>query len=214
MNGALKTSAFRLARADVKQKSHVRLRGALDNLFAVGIKIEEGNFTSEFFEFSIKLPENWHLLTAEEREFMEDSKNSASKKKSNAQEQLELSVKNSQELLIVMKFPVGSEENSALRIIAERTSFANFVPLRSLQVASERLYVGHLGLQVTKPVENVKLNGVEFARIGLLNPNNGARVDIYMANRKGLALEFILSYSSDEDLARLESSLQTVNFKK
>ena len=179
-----------------------------------GVKIEEGNFTSDFFEFSMKLPENWHLPSAEEREFMEESKNSSSRKKSKVQEQLELSAKNSQELLSVMKFPIGSEENSALRIIAERTSFSNFVPLRSLQIASERLYVGHLGLQVTKPVENVKLNGVEFARVGLLNPNNGAKVDIYMANRKGLALEFILSYSSDADLARLESSLQTVNFKK
>jgi hypothetical protein len=179
-----------------------------------GVKIEDGNFTSEFFEFSIKLPENWHLLTAEEREFIEDSKNSISKKKSKAQEQLELSAKNSQDLLTVMKFPVGSEENSALHIIAERTSFANFVPLRILQIASERLYVGQLGLQVTKPVENVRLNGVEFARVGLLNPNNGAKIDIYMANRKGLALEFVLSYTSDADLARLESSLQTVNFKK
>lgn len=179
-----------------------------------GVKVEQGVFSSDFFEFTMKLPQNWKPLSAEELEFMENSRDNSSRKKSKGQEQLELSLKNSQDLLFVMKLPVGSEENSGLQIVAERTSFANFNPLRSLQVASERLYVGQLGLQITKPVESVKLNGVEFARAGLVNPNNGAKVDIYMANRKGLALEFILSYSSDEDLKRLESSLQTVNFKK
>ncbi len=179
-----------------------------------GLNLQGSDFSSKYLDLSLTLPQNWNKLTSEELEFWGKTGSALTAKKGQGlKDQFDLSVKNSKDLLTLTKLPFGAEGNASLKIVVERVNFIGFVPRKLLQYSTETLYVGKFGLQTIKPVENVRIDGVDFAHVGLINPLNGTKLQLYLANRKNIALELAFSYVNDEDLATFEKLLQSLKLK-
>ncbi len=60
----------------------------------------------------------------------------------------------------------------------------------------------------------IKLGGVDFAWIEIENTGHAYKQRVYIANRKGIAFQILLTYRAESELKTLLDSLQTIKFSE
>jgi hypothetical protein len=177
-----------------------------------GIKIQDDTFTSDFFGFSIKLPTAWKIVEKEQTNVYKDlSVMSAENASENVKKSLDVSLKNTEILLMMTKSQVDSSINEAVfAISAEKVSFPNFLPVKVAE-SFVKTFTDQDKIVMKSPT-SITLSGVDFAFVEINNVEKNYKERIYFANRKGIAFEILLIYKTEEDLKTLTDSLQTMKF--
>ncbi len=178
-----------------------------------GIEIKNEKFSSKFLGFSMNVPQNWTIVEKEQTEMFKDlSAQKFENSTAKIDESLAFSLKNTEFLLVATKTQLESSVSSAsLLIAAEKVSFPNFVPLKMVEAYSKN-YIEASEKVLGKP-GSTKLSGVDFAWIEIGDAKLNSRKRIYIANRKGIALEIFLIYQKEDELNILLDSLQSVKFE-
>ncbi|HEV7645170.1 MAG TPA: hypothetical protein VGO50_14595 [Pyrinomonadaceae bacterium] len=175
-----------------------------------GAKVENSVFSIKFFDLSMNLPASWHLVTGDMLGLVVDIGQESIKRRVPGQKDaVELSVKNTQELLLITRVPIETGENdAAIEIVAEKMPFPNFLP-ESISKNIATRFVG-VSDSVTKPITPVKFGGIEFSSVEVLLGEKNLKKRTFVANLKGIALEIALLYQKDEDLKTMLDALQTI----
>jgi hypothetical protein len=177
-----------------------------------GIKVENSVFASSFFGFSLKIPENWNLVEREQTDVLKDlSGQNAGNLAEKSKKALDLSFKNTEFLLMMTKSPMESAVNSSVFLVAaEKVSFPNFLPkavaesfLKDTVSDNER---------ILKTPNLIKIGGVDFAWVEIENIERKYKQRLYVANRKGIALEIFFIYQTEAELKTLLDSLHSIKF--
>lgn len=175
-----------------------------------GVKVENSVFRVKFFDLSMELPPTWHLVSGDMLGLAVDmGKEGIKQRLPGRTDEIDLSVKNSQELLMLTKVPIETGENDAvMEIAAEKMSFPNFRP----EAISKNITTRFLGVSdsVIKPITTVKLGGTDFSSTEVLLGDKSLKKRTFIANVKGIALEIALLYRKDEDLKVILDALQTI----
>jgi hypothetical protein len=174
-----------------------------------GVKIEDSNFRSEFFKFSLVLPKGWNISDQEETEYLKEVGAEETKAQlPKSADELDLSLKNTKFLLTMLKV---DEKNPAVLIIAaERVSFPNFLPSAMTDNYIKRFLEPNETL-VTKTTMT-KLGGIDFAWLETADSVENRKQRFYIANRKGIALQIHFTYRDPKDLEVLLKTLQSIRF--
>lgn len=177
-----------------------------------GVEIDKGIFTSRFFGFSIKLPENWRKVESEQTEILMDlSRQNAEESSAKFKNLLNFSLDNTKILLFMTKEELATTTNNSVFVVAaERVSFPNFLP-KAMTDSYLKTYL-EADEKASKPSNLIKLGGAEFAWIEVDNTVANYKQRIYIANRKGIAFQILFIFQNETDLKQLLDSLQTVKF--
>ena len=179
-----------------------------------GLKTENAVFYSDYFGFSMPVPENWTILTKEQSALFTaigisllDEEDTA--KKLNT----EKSIQNSEILFGAVKYgKTETEKISVLFIGAEKMALPRFLPedvaeiyLRESLDKDEEAVGG---------VNKVRLGGIDFAYLETFDKKDKNRSRIYFANIHNLAFEITFTYHNENDLKEILKILNTIKFKK
>ena len=177
-----------------------------------GIEINSSIFTSRFFGFSIRMPENWSIVEKEQTDVLKDlsvqeSENSSEK----IQKSLDLSLKNTEVLLFMTKADAETSVNSAvIAIAAERVSFPNFEP-KAIADSFVKTFL-EPDEKILRQPSAVKIGGVDFSWVEVENTSKKFKQRFYIANRKGIALQLLVIYENETELKTFLDLLTTVKF--
>jgi hypothetical protein len=177
-----------------------------------GIEINNSIFTSRFFGFSIKLPENWRIVEKEQTDVFKDlSVQGAENSSEKMQKSLDLSLKNTEILLFMTKADINAAVNSSvLAIAAEQVSFPNFDP----KVIADSFLKNFLENDevILKKTTVTKIGEVDFSWFEIENKVKKIKKRFYFANRKGIAFQLLLIYQNEVELRTMLDSLTTIRF--
>lgn len=173
-----------------------------------GISVTSGQFNSSFLEVGMKAPEGWTSLERESIDLlMGIGKDEV--KKTDAVLADRMGDEMFRTLAIFSKVDINKGPSDAMILImAEKAPYPNFLP-RSVATTYTRLYLDP-GEKVTIAPADIKINNVDLAWIETLEPAIKLKRRLYFANRKGISLLVMLSYSDAADLKTMLASLQTL----
>lgn len=179
-----------------------------------GVEINNSIFTSRFFGFSIKLPENWRVVEAEQTNILKDlSVQEAGNSSEKIQKFLDLSLKNTEILLFMTKADVNATVNtSVFSIAAERVSFPNFDP-KAIADSFLKNFLENDEV-ILKKTSVTKIGKVDFFWFEIENREKNIKKRFYFANRKGIAFQLLLIYQNESELRIMMDSLSTVKFSE
>jgi hypothetical protein len=173
-----------------------------------GIRVVEGSFKSSFFGISAQTPSGWNVMNEEEAEFL----NEMGKEAVSAQKPafVDFFTPDRMRLLFgASKKPLSSALNTAtFMIIAEKAPFPNFKPI-SVANTYIKLFLDKDDVVTVQPTEG-KFGALDMAWIETQDKATKTKVRIYWANEKGLALEFVLTFTSDAELQEMLGALNSV----
>lgn len=179
-----------------------------------GVEINNSIFTSRFFGFLIKLPENWRIVEEEQTNVLKDlSVQEAGNSSEKIQKFLDLSLKNTKILLFMTKADVNTAVNtSVFAIAAERVSFPNFDP----KAIADSFLKNFLEKDevILKKTSVTKIGEVEFSWFEIENREKNIKKRFYFANQKGIAFQLLLIYQNESELRTMMDSLSTVKFSE
>lgn len=178
-----------------------------------GVEVGKGVFKSDYLGFSFDLPKDWIVFSKEESDLLKQSvRENTNITKPQNRELLKLSLDRTRILVVMTTDPAKSATTASLAVGAENLGFSNF-DINSAIKNIEQFAVQREGKTITLKPEIVTINGVKFARLENYQSELKIKQRLYLANIKGLALEFVFTYSNEADLEVMEQSLRTVSFK-
>lgn len=178
-----------------------------------------GVYTNEYFGLKLKLPVGWPVQDNYIRESILDSGRKASKSKNEEVNAIvEAAAETTQNLLTVFKHSVGTSPdfNSSFIFGVERI-IDTVLDAKAYALSSKRLLLTtRPGLEFPRDVYTENLEGVKFAVIEVQSKRGDLQLKqkYYSAIMKGYALFFLLTYSNDEDLLKLEQIVRSARFEK
>jgi hypothetical protein len=173
-----------------------------------GVRIVDGIVESSYFGISLGVPNGWNVFGEEESEIItEMGKDAVSAQKAAF---VDFFTPDRMRLLFgASKKPLASALNTAtFMIVAEKAPFPNFKPI-SVANTYIKLFLDKDDV-VTRPPAEGKFGALDMAWIETENKVTKTKVRIYWANEKGLALEFILTFTNDAELQEMLSSLNSI----
>jgi len=180
-----------------------------------GIKIDGSFFTSDFFRFSVRLPENWNIVKEEQADLIKDlSVQDTEDSTEKLRKSLDLSLNNTEILLFMTKsnLETSAANNAVFAIAAEKVSFPNFLPLRIAENYLKTFLDN--GEKILKTPSSIKLGGADFVWVETENVEKKFKQRLYVANRKGIAFQLLLNYRNDVELKIMLDCLQTIRFSE
>lgn len=179
-----------------------------------GISIENSVFSSKFLGFSYEIPEGWTVLDDEQVDLIKEiGLQSAQTNRDYEDNSLEKAFEKTKFLLMAIDQPIESGKGEAfLMIAAERVSFPNFLP-SAVSASYIKTYLDPTE-KVVKNTTMTKIGGVDFAWIETFDSKDNTRHRMYVANRKGIALEIFFNYKTDAQLQILMRSLNSLKFEE
>lgn len=173
--------------------------------------IEDDVFSSKYLGFSMNLPAEWKLLDSEEIELAVAIGRET--KTERQQKMLNASLKNTRLLVLMGKTPTETDKSAAsIAIAAESLGFANFDALNVMREIHKRDTQIDKKKSIIAP-KILKISGVNFAVAENFNVESGFKQRLYLANRKGLALEIMVTYVDAKDAKAIEKLLETILFQ-
>lgn len=175
-----------------------------------GISLQERVFIIDYFGLEITFPEDWEIADDEFNEtLLEIVREEAATEKPKTARELEYSLANSR---ILATGYLRSEDSAAVLLVAaEKVSIPNFVPKMFIDgYVSSNLDPGEV---LIKRVDKEMIGGVEFAWAETGIRKESQRTRMYVANRRGIALEITISYETQKQLEASLAVLRTLKFR-
>jgi len=183
--------------------------------------IEEGVYRNDYFNLSIKVPENWAVQSqAAQQQLMETGTSLLSGEDENLKAAMKESQKQTINLFSFFKYEQGSPVafNPSILSIAEKMSHMPGVKRGSDYHfhAKELLLAGQVNYEFPNEIFTQELSGVSFDVMpGQVTFGNRTVYQNYYATRiKDYVLLFILSYTSDAELEELNQILESIEFSE
>jgi hypothetical protein len=174
-----------------------------------GVKIDEENFRTDFFKFSMKLPSGWTALDKGEADYLKELGLQAIKEETPKDaKETEFSLQKTEMLLTMTK--TDEKDAAVFMIAAEKMAFPNFSPA-ALTDNYLRLSLDPDEAVISKTALT-KLGGVDFAWIETVNRKDRFKQRLYIANRGGIALQITFTYRQAAELQNIVKSLESLEF--
>ncbi|QQS33421.1 MAG: hypothetical protein IPM50_02245 [Acidobacteriota bacterium] len=173
-----------------------------------GVRMVDGIVESSFFGISVRIPNGWNVFNEEEAEFISEmGKEAVSAQRPVIAEFL--TSDRVKTLFGASKKPLSSALNTAtFMIIAEKAPFPNFRPI-SVANTFVKMFLDPDDVVTKQPAEG-KFGALDMAWIETQDKVTKTRVRMYWANEKGLALEFVLTFTSDAELQEMLGALNSI----
>ncbi len=180
-------------------------------------ELEDNIYTNEYFGLTITLPEGWSVPNKEiQKKILSAGKNMVAGNDEELQKQLDLGELNSFNLLFVSKYPIGSPvvSNPNLICIAERLPVKISIE-KYLLHSKKLLQKTQIPYQFGEKIKRIKISGRDFAVMEAYFENGSAKIsqEYYCGLFDNYILNFILSFSSEEEAEEVRAILATVQFK-
>ncbi len=183
-------------------------------------KLDGTVYTNDYFNLKLELPAEWHVATEEEKAMLTNAgADIVGGDNDNLKKQLDLSKEKTLNLVFAFQHTLDYTEgfNPNFMCIAENLGLAGFAvkngedylnATRSLIEQSQLPYS-------FEEIGTETIGGKEFYVMPTSIDVGGLIISqkYYSAVQKGYALNFITSYSSEEELATVSNILGTVKFK-
>jgi hypothetical protein len=184
--------------------------------------VENGTYINKYFDFNIKLPEDW---VVQSREQTENIANTGKKLVAGDDEKMKAVIKaseiNTANLLAVFQYELGSsvEYNPNIMIVAESVKNAPGIKNGSdyLFQARRMIQQGQFKYDyLSENFENENINETEFYKMDAYLNYMGLEIKqiYYSTVLKGFSFNLIISYISDEQKEILLKSINSMIFKK
>lgn len=176
-----------------------------------GVSTTNNILKIEFFNFSMALPENWHVVPQSQTQILKEL-GSQSVQGDKNKETYTFSLKNTEILLLLSKDEIDKAvNNTVLSIAAERSSFPNFLAKPAME-SLMKTYLEDDEILLSGPTRTM-IGDVEFYWIEIEKNIDKSRQRIYIANRKGIMFEIFYLYKEAEDLAIFLKLLESAKFE-
>ena len=178
-----------------------------------GLTLKNDVVSSEYLGFTLNLPSNLSVLTAEETQLLLAGMNKISTEKIKTHGYFLSMPGTSKALLMMVKKHAVEGELATFSILAERLDLPiGFRPLTMVKEI-ERLSSEKLGKRIAKPAQTIMIDAVEFARLETVDSAGKFKQRLYVANLKGLALEITMAFQNDADATAMEAALKTIRVR-
>lgn len=171
----------------------------------------DGVFKSDYFNFTIKIPKDWHEISQEDVSGIRESSREILKQKSSIK--LPPKTNERRNLFSFSAKPLGTDANSTIACNIQKKPTPQATALQ-LSKETEQVVRKMSFFTITKPTHTVKINGVDF--VGLEGKGNLGGQDygstVYICIRKEYAVVFTIIYFSDDEKALLTESLNSIKF--
>lgn len=179
--------------------------------------VENSVYKNERFNFNLTLPENWvEISKSDSMMFAEIVKEADPSLTRKGKSELESSLKKTEILFHYSKKPIGAKDNASYVCAVEPVGVTR-ATMRQIAVASQQNFDRNMGYEITTPAKRILINGAEFYLIEMKKQNEmGAIVyqSIYLRKIGNVVLQFAFTYSEQESLKTMKSSLETIRFGK
>ncbi len=180
-------------------------------------EINDNTYTNDFFNMKIDIPKDWYLATKEEMDQLTNMGNQAiSGDDKKLEKQLDLAKLKTLNLLFIFKHPLNYNEgvNPNFMCIAENLGLAGAsVKTGKNYLDSAKTLMQQAGLPYTfSEYGKESIGGKEFTTMdATINLGDLVITQRYhTAIIEGYALNFILSYTTEEEYSQLKNTLNTV----
>lgn len=183
--------------------------------------IENSVYSNEFFGFTLQIPDNWYTQNKEARQMLMDAGSEAlTGDDKNLKAAMDASKAKAGNLLSVFRHPLGTPVafNANLICIAEQIE-----QFPGIKTANDYFYhvrqlaqKGQMEITFADKSYPETLGGIEF---NILEDQISLGEMVikqkhYVAIMKGYALDFIVTFETQEDLESLQQMLQTLSFQE
>lgn len=194
-------NSFELTKVPESKTEVVRLPDDFGSIMVGNI------YRSEFFGFSMELPDGWKILSDEEMELLREIvNNEAEIDNSKEGTMTKVSLRRTAILAGAINF-----EEASIMIGAERPDFANMTMETIMKVVrTTQLSSGKD--KITKDVYPLTLGGVQFFALDVQNIEDKSKQRIIITKRKELLFQIIFTYKNESDLKILEEAVKSVKF--
>lgn len=170
-------------------------------------------YKNYLYNFSFEMPSGWIEHNNEDSLALFE----ASKKQHNktVQSELEKSMDDTQILLNISKFAIGTPDNASM-IVAVEVNRTPQATIEQTAAASERFFNKDLGYEIVSNAKRLQLGNQDFMMLKLRKePIPGVTVfqTVYLNKTGNQVLQFVLSYIKPSDGELMEKSLQTLKFQ-
>jgi len=183
--------------------------------------IEQGVYTNDYFNMSIKVPENWTVRSqAAQQELMDKGTSLISGEDDNLKNVLKESQKQSVNLFSFIKYEQGTPVpfNPSINAIAERVSRMPGIKRGSDYHfhAKKLLESGQMNYEFPRDIYTKDISGISFDVMSAQITVNNITIyqEYYAARVNDYVLLFVLSYSSDSEIDELKSILNDLRLSK
>lgn len=184
-------------------------------------KMDGKTYTNEYFGLTYTIPDSWAIATDEEKATLTKAGQEAvANGDEKLKKQLDLSKEKALNLVFAFKHPLSYAEgfNPNFFCIAENLSIANSLSIKSgadYLTASKELMKKSGIPYVFKDLTSEKLGGKNFDVMEVNIDIQGIQIHqkYYSTIIDGYALNFISSYSTDEELNEINKISETIKFE-
>jgi len=175
------------------------------------------NYTNELFGMPVSVPANWVALTARRNsELTEEAKKIIQADSQSKQKQVEASIERSLTLMAMNKLPAGQPHNANFMLIAEKIPSGAFKTGTDVIKSMSALGSGtNVRIELQGEILTKQIGGAEFGVATVRNTSEyGSFLQkIYVAMRKGYAIEFFFTYLDAEDVPAFDAIVNSIRFK-
>ena len=175
-----------------------------------GVVVEEGVFRSQYFNATLKIPQDWIVMERDDAEHLFE----LGKEEVNRSDPALAAHITNETARILSIFAKNDPETGVpaamILVMAERAPYPSFLPT-AVARSYEQLYLDPTE-SVVRYVSKLEINGVEFAWLETYDDLTESYNRMFFANRQGIAFEVIVAYSEEQDLDAMLRSVNTLRF--
>lgn len=184
-------------------------------------KMNGTTYTNDYFGLTFKVPSDWVIATEKEKDELIKNTNAAlAGNDANLKSQLDYAMVRVLYLVMVSKYPMNSSTNNPnLQCYAENLSMIS----GGINIKSGREYLSAsveqmkaMGAPYTfSDITSEELGGVQFDLLITSGSANGMtfKQKFYSTVMNGYAMNFVITYTNDEDFEVLDDMLKSVEFR-
>lgn len=195
--------SLKLDTVPVVQTKNVTLAGELSG----------NSYRNDFFNFTMTLPDNWLVINQEDTNLMREGTKERTSQKTKAN--VTTSLNRTTFLFNLSRTEIGATDNGSIIGAAETVPPVK-ATLQQLATAISLNFI-RSGYSLDGAIKYPKVDGVVFAvinlkKIGLYGMP--LRQRLYMTRSKGYLLEFVATYTKNDDIEIFEEMIKTLKFTK
>lgn len=195
--------SLKLDTAAVVQTKNVSLAG----------EISGNSYRNNFFNFTMTLPANWIVINQEDTSLLTEGTKERNNQKGKSD--VTTSLNRTTFLFNLSRNEIGSIDNASIIGAAETVP-----PVKAtLPQLAQAITLNFIrsGYSLDGAIKYPRVDGVVFAVINLKKSNSygmAIRQRLYMTRMKGYLLEFVATYTKEDDSAIFEELIKTLKFTK
>ncbi|MDD7887277.1 hypothetical protein [Flavivirga sp. 57AJ16] len=168
--------------------------------------VKEGVYDNTFFKFKLPINPDWYILNNDEADRLYQSGNDlVSGNNESLKKTLDASMVNVAKLITVFKLELGATDDFNPSILINAENLKNYpgvdTPTKYLAQAKALIRRSAMDIEYIEEKDKVQIGSQDFVFMSLKNKGYGYEIlqDYYVTLKKGFAISFIMSYTTEED---------------